>query len=155
MEKVELIDGNPPRQAAEEVGLRFLQRAYDRGENDQKVNMRNSSINLESRENYYCGTPGCHAGEYLICSDVKFKPWIGFDEGARLMANDLGFNTINNIEHWADKHPRLWGNSEGKRMFTSQMAFDCAELHPTLTQISDHWLGVAERLFEIQGKDYK
>jgi len=155
----ELIDGNPKWEAAEEVGLRFLQMYISNGI-EKTVDMNCGTTNRAKAFN--CGTTSCHGGWYLLYSDETNAD--GFTEGADLMAEHLGFDEKFNLEQWGLFNPSIWGHSNPVDrpfahyeddlpvgMFHWNYNFEKPVEHKlTLKDISDHWMGVAERLWEIQ-----
>jgi hypothetical protein len=90
-----------------------------------------------------CGTPGCHAG--LICIVAQelpelqdiYMPLCLSESGRRgkrdnqyffyvwstALAIFLGFKGEEDLEMWAAKNYKLWGNTFGRDMFLSQFAF--------------------------------
>ena len=103
-----------------------------------------------------CGTVHCVAGWYLLAKRwngkdrfLKGQNNYNFEDGARLMAWDAGFNTIKKMLNWADDNPKIWGNVYGENMFTGQSAYDCHPLYEIdLCKIANHFDGVADRLAE-------
>lgn len=98
----------------------------------------------------FCGTSACHAGWYHII----VKGWIkdgDFDDGAKKIALELGFDIKEELLAWAENNPELWGDDEGDNMF----ADDNSKRHsfgenPTLQSIGEHWLKVAESVKELE-----
>lgn len=142
---MKLINGNPRWQDAEEIGLRFLQMHISNGI-EKKVNMATTTTDRELA--FSCGTSACHGGWYAIYSDEYEVD--GYTTGKKLMSEDLGFDNELDLKYWAHGNPNLWGNAGGYNMFSDRIG----KRHPfgdfTLEDISNHWMGVAERLWEIQ-----
>jgi hypothetical protein len=82
-------------------------------------------------DNYDCGTVHCVGGWYafanlrrqVIKSRIKHG-YVSFKNGAKLLANDLGFANQFILEDWANDNPRIWGNINGYYMFSSESAYD-------------------------------
>lgn len=125
-----------------------------------KVQM--SRVNIERTE---CGTVACHAGWYAfnhLSNKFKWHKYHELDEreflsaidrhiswrdGSDLIAKDLGFTCMSDVEKWAEENPDIWGNENGKFLFSSNSAFGCSRNKKvTLVDIANHWKGVAERL---------
>jgi hypothetical protein len=90
-----------------------------------------------------CGTPGCHAGLISIVAkklpelqDIYMPLYLSESErrGKRdnqyifyvwstALAIFLGFKGKEDLEMWAAKNYKLWGNTFGRDMFLSQFAF--------------------------------
>lgn len=94
-----------------------------------------------------CGTPMCHGGWYLIASIPKKNSALmsGYKDGAEIMAKHLGFENHMELEDWAGKNPKIWGNSYGANMFSGEEAFTYAG-SLTLSKIITHWKRVQRRL---------
>jgi hypothetical protein len=108
-----------------------------------------------------CGTPGCHAGlisivakdlpgleeTYLkvfkgyfkVYKDIKQDFYL-YSIWADALAEFLGFKGEKDLEIWAAKNPKLWGNTFGRDMFISAEAF-ANGLFKKLTHrdIINHW----------------
>ena len=118
-----------------------------------------------------CGTVACHGGWYALMTartannyrwhtneNLGYKILrndkdipVGFLAGRRQMAQDLGFETPEELEDWARHNPEIWGNIHGLRMFASNTAFGIPNDDTmTLKQIARHWHNVADRLEELE-----
>jgi len=152
-----LIDGNPKWQNVEELALRFLM-IHESNGSDKPVNMMHEGVD---RERNLCGAPACHAGWYAAYSDEEDVD--AYEDGKKLMSRLLGFvykegeylEDQHRLKRWAVNNPCLWGNHNGNGMFNSREAFGqifgaVASRPLTIKDISDHWLDVAKRLYEIQ-----
>ncbi len=107
-----------------------------------------------------CGTPGCHAG--LICIVAQELPELQdiymplyLSESGRRGKRDnqyvfyvwsaaltifLGFKGEEDLQVWAAKNPKLWGNTFGRDMFLSQFAFtNGLYIEITHRDIINHW----------------
>ncbi|MDE0147906.1 MAG: hypothetical protein OXM58_06005 [Rhodospirillaceae bacterium] len=70
-------------------------------------------------------------------------------EGAHLLARDLGFMNAPALKGWAERHPELWGNRHGARMFAGDgaVAFGKPPFTPVMVSgIVAWWRAVADRL---------
>ena len=70
-------------------------------------------------------------------------------EGAHLLARDLGFMNAPALRGWAERHPEIWGNRHGERMFAGDGAVAFGK--PAFTSImvsgiAAWWRAVADRL---------
>lgn len=99
-----------------------------------------------------CKTPMCHAGWYAaIVTDELDTPL--YDDGSRLMAKLLGFDSEAHISDFMHFNEEIWGNPRGKRMFSNNDAFfddeSDANISPRfgLQVIIDHWSDVAKRIY--------
>lgn len=85
---------------------------------------------------------------------------VDYEDGAEILARDLGFDERSDLELWAHYHPELWGNACGRRMFghhtnggVGEQAFGFEPTHHngddeflTVARIIEHWRGVADRI---------
>lgn len=148
MEK--LINGNPHWEAAlivaqtlEQVGLKY---------DVDKIEMSLGSVPIETSIPH-CGTTACHGGWYAIArvEGGSLFESVDFVNGAMEMAVDLGFNGCDQLKIWANENPKLWGNDNGRKMFSgSGVAFGEDDSTFPFTRIVKHWYNVAERLFNLQ-----
>ena len=123
-----------------------------------------------------CRTTACHAGWYALgrLMDHPAIRWrhdetfykdpgetmmalrrdgtvthLMYHEGAHMLARDLGFMNSPALRGWAERHPEVWGNRHGKRMFAGDgaLAFGKPPFAPVLvSEIVAWWRGVADRL---------
>ena len=71
-----------------------------------------------------CKTPMCFAGNFMVSSGLYKESRIyGYDEGANLIAKNLGFINREELLFWAKDHPEKWGNTMGYGLFSSPKAF--------------------------------
>ncbi len=117
-------------------------------------------VTMLSTDKPACGTPGCHAG--LICIVAQELPELQdiymplyLSESGRWGKRDnqymfhvwstaltifLGFKGKEDLEMWATKNPKLWGNTFGRDMFCSQFAFtNGLYIEITHRDIINHW----------------
>ena len=90
---------------------------------------------------------GCHAGFYSAC--LGHEERAHFCKGAEALASDLGFNSIFELEEWAQEHSYFWGNFEGNSLFDSCIAFgleDEKAENLKVYMIVEHWKKVLSRL---------
>ena len=72
-----------------------------------------------------------------------------YHEGAHMLARDLGFMNSPSLRGWAERHPELWGNRHGERMFAGDgaAAFGKPVFTPIMvSEITAWWRAVADRL---------
>ena len=72
-----------------------------------------------------------------------------YHEGAHMLARDLGFMNAPACKAWAERHPQIWGNGHGERMFAGDgaLAFGKQPFAPVLvSEIVAWWRAVADRL---------
>ena len=120
-----------------------------------------------------CGTLCCHAGLYLLArvSEANLLKWgdplddpeegrykdlqtlretqevmAYFQDGADLMAWDLGFLSSQHLKDWACRRYDLWGNDDGAYMFSEWGAFGSDVNEIDVTRIANWWDGVADRI---------
>ena len=70
-------------------------------------------------------------------------------EGAHMLARDLGFMNASALKGWAERHPEIWGNRRGERMFAGDgaAAFGKPPYTPVMVSgIVAWWRAVADRL---------
>ena len=70
-------------------------------------------------------------------------------EGAHMLARDLGFMNAPALKGWAERHPEIWGNRHGERMFAGDgaAAFGKPPFTPVMvSEIVSWWCAVADRL---------
>ena len=138
---------------------------------DQPADMDCSLIHRQG-----CRTTACHAGWYTLARFLHHPSVVWMDEprlhdrpgesmmalghcrnmrhlihddGAHVLARDLGFMTAPALKGWAERHPDIWGSPHGARMFSRDGAIAFAKSqHDSLllTHIIKWWLAVADRL---------
>ena len=70
-----------------------------------------------------------------------------YTHGAHELARDLGFSAREELEDWAHRHPDLWGNEHGSRLFESTDAWNKnRSCNVTIETIARHLRNVAQRL---------
>ena len=123
-----------------------------------------------------CRTTACHGGWYALArlidhpairwrhdetfySDpgetmMALRPdgtvaHVMYHEGAHMLACDLGFMNAPSLRGWAERHPEIWGNRLGERMFAGDgaVAFGKPPYTPVMvSEIVAWWRAVADRL---------
>lgn len=102
-----------------------------------------------------CGTVHCHGGWYLIGKLGKPNKYTNFFDGIKEMSKDLGLDNgsymagFSGISDWAIENPNLWGNSNGRGVFSDRIAFissDRPNGAQNLQHIIAHWKEVYERV---------
>jgi hypothetical protein len=129
--------------------------------------VKDMGVAMMSASKPVCGTPGCHAGLISIVAENLpelqdiYNPLyslecesIGerenhymFSVWSSALAIFLGFKYDNELEVWARKNPKLWGNKRGDDMFCSRLAFTNDE-DKILTHrdIINHWKQVLKNI---------
>lgn len=74
----------------------------------------------ETRVRHICGTTHCVGGAYALLKRVAIGWWL---DGAYLMAIDLGFDRVDDLEQWLYGNPKFWGNSNGRFLFSEKSAY--------------------------------
>ena len=72
-----------------------------------------------------------------------------YHEGAHMLARHLGFMNAPALKGWAERHPKIWGNRHGERMFAGNGAVAFAKPPFTPVMVSEivaWWRAVADRL---------
>jgi hypothetical protein len=100
-----------------------------------------------------CGTVHCVGGWYAVANldrerikDKIKNGRVGYDDGADLLANDLGFASHYALQNWAEENPKIWGNEGGDEMFGSASAYDDAGFDGVIAQ----WELVKQNLIELE-----
>ena len=123
-----------------------------------------------------CRTVACHGGWYALCRlighpDIRWRhdetfysdpgetmmalrpdgqlAHVMYHEGAHMLARDLGFMNAPALKGWAERHPEIWGNRHGERMFAGDgaVAFGKPPFAPVMvSEIVAWWRAVADRL---------
>jgi hypothetical protein len=113
-----------------------------------------AALNVYDEEyEYECGTVHCVGGWYAVANldrefiDNKIKNGrVEYDDGAELMAHDLGFDSYWALGGWAFDNPKIWGNEGGFEMFESASAYDNAGFDGVIAQ----WELVKQNLIELE-----
>lgn len=113
------------------------------------LNMHESKVNY----GHTCGTVHCHGGWYAVAKMSPIKnvipSFVTYTDGANTMAEDLGFTSYAKLFAWTDSNREIWGNVNGRNMFTSICAFTPGDKSHAnnLQDIYDHWAEVHDRLY--------
>ena len=93
-------------------------------------------------DHHECGTVHCVGGWYAVANSdrqvIKDKiknGRVGYDDGADLMAIDLGFDDGDFLADWAYENPEIWGNEKGSDMFENELAYDNAGFDGVISQL--------------------
>lgn len=121
---------------------------------NEKCNLDFGEGNVVANE---CGTVACHGGYAALAlglgAGVHTSNYdkLHFHKGAHALAEYLGFESVDDIEDWADYNPDIWGTESGRDMFDAYgwYAFDM-DSDMKLKDIVSHYLSVAKRLMEIK-----
>jgi len=132
----------------ERVAKDFYTFIEDNGLEETEVDMEEGRDKRDPDLNL-CDTPACHGGWAAIMYDVKWtgSPGGFYFSGSDILAEKLGFSSIEKLEWWAKEYPEYWGNFWGALMFSSNEAFNRSfkeALH--LKAIADWYMNVAKRL---------
>lgn len=101
-----------------------------------------------------CETPACHGGEIAIMYDemrVLYEDSYRcfFEEGAHMLAKNLGFKSCEDLIYFFGSHPQYWGALDSEFMFEpeGELAFgkDKGE-EVTLREILEWWEAIPARL---------
>ncbi len=126
------------------------------------IHLAKDDYSLDMMEGHACGTTHCHGGWYWVAKngdhgieDDESTDGMAFEDGADMLARDLGFKDYVHLEDWAKYNPEIWGNYDGSAMFVDEKAFTSKDpnsrRHKTiynLQDIIDHWCEVRDRLPE-------
>ena len=100
-----------------------------------------------------CGTVHCVGGWYVVANlhrkeikDRFKKGFVGYSDGANLMARDLGFANRDCLQTWANDNPKIWGNTAGKGLFANESAYDNEGFDGVIAQ----WELVKQNLIELE-----
>lgn len=112
-----------------------------------------SPVTMLQSEVNHCGSPMCHGGWYATLLPMtkigSMSFMVSYSDGAKAIAQDLGFLDEEKLKNWAYENPELWGNKDGKYMFSSDSAFTGYEYISvvSLNQIVTHWEQVRDRVY--------
>lgn len=98
---------------------------------------------------HVCGTTHCLAGWYAIAhwkdKALDDKVYLDFRDGAKQLANDLGFKDRYQLMNWAEDNSAIWGNDRGRDMFHFRWAYGRGEeVATSLADIINHFEFVAD-----------
>lgn len=100
-----------------------------------------TSAATNPEETYDCGTVACIAGHYAFMKLMdrnlamdgsgRYKTdlnalsgyWLHWEDGADMLAKDLGFDNYKHLERHMSRSPEIWGNDRGEEMFMSMFAW--------------------------------
>lgn len=104
------------------------------------------------------GTLLCHGGHYAVGKDLDPRKF-NYQDGADLMAQDLGFQSRFGLTSYASANKQWWGGEWGREMFSNEIAF-VSETRPegakSLVDIILHWEEVKERTPQsLSGRIFK
>lgn len=114
---------------------------------EYQLNMMESDVCIEPN---ICGTIHCVGGWYVYANfHRKFikerciDHVLDYNDGADLMALDLGFKISPDLRCWAYCNPEIWGNRFGGGMFSNRQAWGFSR---TLKDVVEHLKDVQKRL---------
>lgn len=129
---------NPTKQQWQKV-INNFERVLPMAKSENQLDMEEPRVN---KENYKCGTIHCVGGWYAVATLNMHEHVYGFSDGAKKMAEDLGFNCIYELENWAAYNTNIWGNDNGSNMFYDSDAYNDAE---NLAEVVEFLKGVRDR----------
>ena len=151
-----------------------VQKVIDNFKSIRHLVTKNSQIDMgevwvQKEFIHECGTVHCHAGWYAVAHAIKDPSiiengkYVGYETGAKLMAEDLRIISCKHLLTWADVYPEIWGNKYGEDMFSDNWAFVCNTVDENgggkeiegMESIIQHWEGVRDRLKELEDKQDK
>ena len=96
----------------------------------------------------------CVAGWYAIAVKDKNKKITMaiakknciFWDGAKAMAEDLGFNFVDELKDWAKENADIWGNKYGFEMFSTSRAYNKKYKKLDFSHIIEHWKSIKDKL---------
>jgi hypothetical protein len=114
-------------------------------------NMSEAIAYMKNR--HECGTVHCASGWYVVANldrpEIKNrfkKGYVGYSDGADLMARDLGFADRDCLQTWAYENPEIWGNENGRSIFSEESAYDNEGFDGVIKQ----WELVKQNLIELR-----
>ena len=132
--------------------IKKLKLVREQASRDIAFNMDEARV-YDKEDKYKCGTVHCVGGWYAVANSDrqviknKFNQGrVGYDDGANLMANDLGFADHYALENWAEYNPRIWGNENGSTMFDSEFSYDDEGFDGVISQ----WVNVRDNLIKLK-----
>jgi len=132
----------------ERVAQDFYKLIEDNGLEKTEVDM-GESYDERTPERNLCNTPACHGGWAAIMYNVGDTCYYAdfYEEGAKRLAEELGFISRYSLENWADEYPEYWGGARGKKMFMYKEAFGKdGDENLCLIDIPNWYMEVAKRL---------
>ena len=129
-----------------------LESVREQASEEGALDMNETNVYSEKHK-YECGTVHCVAGWYAVANlnrqvikDKFNQGCVGFDDGANLIAQDLGFGWSYPLKNWAEENPEIWGNEDGFEMFESELAYDNAGFDGVIAQ----WCIVRDNLIKLE-----
>jgi hypothetical protein len=133
--------------------IKKLELVRKQASQEDALDMNEARVYSGGGDKYECGTVHCVAGWYAVANsdrqvikDKIKKGRVGFDDGANLMAQDLGFGWSYPLKNWAEENPEIWGNDDGFEMFESELAYDNAGFDGVIMQ----WCIVRDNLIKLE-----
>jgi hypothetical protein len=131
-----------------------LQLVREQANEEHAFDMREGRVyDKQDNHKYECGTAHCVGGWYAVANlgrkfiDNKIKNgFVDFTDGADLMARDLGFADHLELQDWAYKNSRIWGNENGDEMFDSLFPYGNEGFDGVITQ----WELVKKNLIKLE-----
>jgi hypothetical protein len=143
---------NQPTKKQMQTVIDNLKKIEDLANNPKSLNMMEYRVQSITHD---CGTVHCVAGWYVVAirdnddyikSRIKSKK-CHFHHGAYRIAETLGFETLDELEEWAEDNPEIWGNQDGSYMFSEESAYNgMAERTDKMSCVIEHLEGVRDRL---------
>jgi hypothetical protein len=143
---------NPTRKQVNYV-INKLESVREQANEEGAFHMDEARVYDKEEDKYECGTVHCVGGWYAVASlrrkmikDKIKNGYVSFEDGAELLANDLGFADQYLLEDWAHDNPKIWGNVDGYYMFTDESAYDNPGYNGAISQ----WELVKQNLIELE-----
>lgn len=108
-----------------------------------------------STEDHTCGTVHCVGGWYAVAnkchhfvSKLIASENCDFEDGGELMAADLGFSCLPELEEYLLDNPAIWGNDRGDELLANLSAYNglTKDSQNPMTIIIQHWQQVKKNL---------
>jgi hypothetical protein len=137
--------------------IKKLESVREQANRESAFDMREARV-YDKVDKYECGTVHCVAGWYVVANmnrqvikDKVKNGFVGFSDGADLIANDLGLGGLVGLCEWAEDNPKIWGNVYGYDMFTGELPYDDEGFDGVIAQ----WCIVRDNLIELKKENSK
>jgi hypothetical protein len=146
---------NPTVEQVERV-IKKLESVKNKANKEGAFDMQEARVcgrPLDTEELHECGTVHCASGWYAVANFRRaairaelMKGLVGYEDGANLMARDLGFENRHDLIHWAEHAPEIWNNLNGHNMLIKEDAYD----NPGFDGVIAQWKIVKQNLIELE-----
>jgi hypothetical protein len=108
---------------------------------------------------YECNTVHCFAGwimaHHINKKNSEFKDnFYNYCTGIEIICKMLGYNDFNQLLDWADKNPAIWGNTNGRNMFTTYSAFESYDLDSNMINSGYNFMHIRIKFENVKAKLY-